>query len=262
MQTLKKYGHFYFEDFNVLGIFLGLAGLGIFCRKNPRLFLGLGAFFFSQWLFFIRYWPWPSAYIGTFIFFSLGIGVAFFVFIEKFKKMNLNKTIRWYHDYVVFGVVGSLCITYFFFFIRSNWIENNQSIYWNAYNFSEYLLNQIEYKACLMSINTYFGTSYVQQCENYRLDITNFLITDILAPKLFNHVTQNRFPLVMVPPINSPSIGEAIINMNIKNNRFYWEPIKRFNNRVEANLQPDGFLFYITPSPQPDQSKGKNNPYK
>ncbi len=102
MQTLKKYGHFYFEDFNVLGIFLGLAGLGIFCRKNPRLFLGLGAFFFSQWPFFIRYWQWPSAYIGTFIFFSLGIGVAFFVFIEKLKKINLNKTIHWYPYYVGF----------------------------------------------------------------------------------------------------------------------------------------------------------------
>ena len=234
-----------------------MAGLGIFCRKNPRLFLGLGAFFFSQWLFFIRYWQWPSAYIGTFIFFSLGIGVAFFVFIEKIKKINLNKTIRWYPYYVISGVVGSLCITYFFFFIRSNWIENNQSIYWNSYNFSQYLLNQIEYKACLMSTNTYFGTTYMQQCENYRLDITNFLVSDIFAPQLFNHVTQNRFPLVMIPPINSPSIGEAIINMNIKNNRFYWEPIQKFNHIVEANLQPDGLLFYITPSPQPISQESK-----
>jgi Putative Zn-dependent protease, contains TPR repeats len=61
----------------------------------------------------------------------------------------------------------------------------------------------------------------------------------------------------MVPPINSPSIGEAIINMNIKNNRFYWEPIQRFNNIVEANLQPDGFLFYLTASPQPISQESK-----
>jgi len=255
MHSLKKYGHFYFEDFDVMGILLGLAGLGIFCRKNPRLFLGLGAFFFSQWFFFIRYWQWPSAYIGTFIFFCLGIGVGFFVFIVKFKKMNLNKTIRWYPHYLVSGVAGSLCIIYFFFFIRSNWIENNQSVYWNAYNFNRYFLNQIEYKGCLISSNTYFGTSYMQQCENYRLDITNFSVSDIFAPEFFNQVTQNRYPLVMIPPINNPSIGEAIINMNIKNNRFYWEPFQRFNKIVEANLQPDGLLFYITPSPQPISQK-------
>ena len=257
MQTLKKYGHFYFEDFNVMGIFLGLAGLGIFGRKNPRLFLGLGVFFFSQWPFFIRYWQWPSAYIGTFIFFTLGIGVAFFVFFGKLKEINLNKNIRWYQHYLVSGVVGSLCVTYFFFFIRSNWIENNQSIYWNSYNFSQYLLNQFEYKACLMSVSTYFETSYLQQCENYRLDITNFFTSDILAPKLFNQVTQNRFPLVMVPHINSPSIGEALINMNIKNSPFYWEPYQKFNHIVEANLQPYGFLFYITPSPQPISQESK-----
>jgi tetratricopeptide (TPR) repeat protein len=97
----------------------------------------------------------------------------------------------------------------------------------------------------------------MQQCENYRPDITDFLVTEILAPQLYNHVTQNRFPLVMIPPINNPSIGEAIINMNIKNNRFYWEPIRRFNHIVAANLQPDGFLFYITPSPQPISQKSK-----
>ena len=255
MHTLKKYGHFYFEHFNVIGIFLGLAGLGIFCRKNPRLFLGLGAFFFSQWFFFIRYWPWSSAYIGTFIFFCLGIGVAFFVIIVKFNKMNLHKTIRWYPRYLLSGVAGSLCIIYFFFFIKSNWVENNQSIYWNAYNFNRYFLNQIEYKGCLISSITYFGTSYMQQCENYRLDITNFLVSEFFAPEFFNQVTQNRFPLVMIPPINNPSIGEAIINMNIKNNLFYWEPDRKFNKRVEANLQPDGLLFYITPSPQPISQK-------
>jgi len=256
-QTLRQYGKFFYDDFGILGIVLGLTGIGVFFKKNPRLFLGLGAFFFSQWPFFIRYWKMPSAYIGTFIFFFLGIGVAFFVFIEKIKKMNLNKTIRWYSYHVVASIIGALCITYFFFFVRSNWIENNRSIYWNSYNFYHYLLKQIEYKACLMSINTYFGTSYVQQCENYRLDITNFLTTDILAPQIFNQVTQNRFPLVMIPPIKSPSIGEAIINMNIKNNRFYWEPIRRFNHIVEANLQPDGLLFYITASPQPISQESK-----
>jgi tetratricopeptide (TPR) repeat protein len=97
----------------------------------------------------------------------------------------------------------------------------------------------------------------VQQCENYRLDITNFFTSDILAPKLFNQVTQNRFPLVMVPHINSPSIGEALINMNIKNSPFYWEPYQKFNHIVEANLQPYGFLFYITPSPQPISQESK-----
>lgn len=255
MKTLKKYGRFYFEDFNVLGILLGLSGLGIFGRKNPRLFIGLGAFFFSQWPFFIRYWQWPSAYIGTFVFFTVGIGVAFFVFIEKLNKINLNKTMHRYHYYVVSGVVGSLCVTYFFFFLRTNWIENNQSVYWNSYNFSQYLLNQVEYKGCLMSANTYFGTTFMQQSENYRLDITNFLLSEILKPQIYNQVTQNRFPLVMIPPIKNSSIGEAIINLNLKNHRFYWEPMRRYNAIVEANLQPDGFLFYITPSPQPISQK-------
>ncbi len=169
--------------------------------------------------------------------------------------MNLNKTIHSYPHYLVSVVVGSLCIIYFFFFIRSNWIENNQSTYWNVYNFYRYLLNQIEYKGCLISSNTYTGTSYMQQCENYRLDITNFSVSDIFAPQFFNQVTQHRFPLVMIPPINNSSIGEAIINMNIKNNRFYWEPFRRFNKVVEANLQPDGLLFNITPSPQPISQK-------
>ncbi len=108
-----------------------------------------------------------------------------------------------------------------------------------------------------MSTNTYFGTTFMQQCENYRLDITNFLLTEILRPQLYNQVTQNRFPLVMIPPIKSPSIGEAIINMNIKNNRFYWEPMRRFNHIVEPNLQPDGLLFYITASPQPISQESK-----
>jgi hypothetical protein len=109
-----------------------------------------------------------------------------------------------------------------------------------------------------MSANTYFGTTYMQQSENFRLDITNFLFSEVLKPQFYNQVTQNRFPLITIPPIKNSSLGEAVINLNIKTNRL-WEPVRRYKPNHVANLQPNGFFFCITPSPQPIRQKSKQN---
>ncbi|MFH0814085.1 MAG: DUF2723 domain-containing protein, partial [Pseudomonadota bacterium] len=82
-QKLKKYGQYYCEDFHYLGIILGLIGAGVCLQNNPRLLLGLGAFFFSQWFFFIRYWPWASAFIPTFLLFTVGIAAGILSIVRK-----------------------------------------------------------------------------------------------------------------------------------------------------------------------------------
>jgi tetratricopeptide (TPR) repeat protein len=46
-------------------------------------------------------------------------------------------------------------------------------------------------------------------------------------------------------------VGEAIINANIMEHAFYWDPTSRNNQLVRENLQPDGFLFRVTPTPLP-----------
>jgi len=244
---LKKYGQYYVDDFNFLGIVLGLTGMGIFFRRKPKLFFGLGAIFFSQWFFFIRYWPWSSAFIPTFLFFTAGIAVGLVYVIEK--AQNLSS--RGHSPCLLPNIILVLCTAYIFFLAGSNWKTTDRSNYWSPHEFSQYIYNQIEFRGVLVNSLYYFGTSYLQQCENYRPDITNLSLGEIFNPRVFNTVTPERYPLIRIPHEKGAKIGEAIINANIKNYPFYWDPTSKNSHVVQENLHPDGLLFRIMPSPSP-----------
>jgi len=262
IRNFKEYGKYYFEDFNVLGIILGLTGVVIFFRKKPRLFLGLGMLFFSQWPFFIRYWPWSSAFIATFLFFTLGIGVGIFGIIWKVQSViSRNPSIAYRYRFLP-GVLLSLCVIQIFFLCFSNWKVISRTDYWEPYNFHHYLYDQIEFRGVLVSTLYYFGIGYLQQCESYRLDMTNLFLSEILGPHVFNTVTPERYPLIRIPSVKGPKLGEAIINANIKNHPFYWDPSSKNTPVVKKNIQPNGFLYRITPSPRSISLETKKNHIK
>ena len=245
--TLKKYGHFYFEDFNVLGIFLGLAGLGIFGRKNPRLFLGLGAFFFSQWLFFIRYWQWPSAYIGTFLFFTLAIGVGIFGSIQKLVQLNSSEFIK--KRFFIPGALAIICIIHISLVGCYNFKSTTRAGYWSPYLFFKQLFDSIDARGILISKFYYFGTTYLQQCENYRADITNMNLNDFLSTQLFSPLDSSKYPLIQIPPKTKPCSLTEIINANYEKQPFYFEPSWDIVRRINKNLKPEGILLSISSSP-------------
>jgi tetratricopeptide (TPR) repeat protein len=247
MKTLKKYGHFYFEDFNVLGIFLGLSGLVIFGRKNPRLFIGLGAFFFSQWPFFIRYWQWPSAYIGTFVFFTVGIGVGIFASIRKLVQLNPHefKIIR----YTIPGAVAVICIIHLSLVGCYNFKSTTRSGYWSPYLFSKQLFDSIASRGILISKFYYFGSTYLQQCEKYRADITNMNLNDFLSTQLFSPLDASKYPLIQIPPKTQPHSLTDIINANREKQLFYFEPSWDVIRRINKNLKPEGILLSLSSSP-------------
>ncbi|MCX8012019.1 MAG: DUF2723 domain-containing protein, partial [Desulfobacterota bacterium] len=86
IQGIKSYGRYYWEDFGLLGLILGLIGLPLFFQKNYKIFLSLGFFFFSQWFFFIRYWKSSSAFIATFLFFTLSLGIGIFFILNNLSR--------------------------------------------------------------------------------------------------------------------------------------------------------------------------------
>ncbi|RLG23822.1 hypothetical protein DRN85_08650 [Methanosarcinales archaeon] len=250
-KTLKKYCRYYFEDFNVLGLILGLTGIITFLRKNPKLFLALGAFFFSQWWFFIRYWPWSSAFIPTFLFFTVGIGTGIYLIIQYGYKISKEYTGVTHRHHFLSGAMVTLCGVQIFFLALVHWQSNNRGNYWSPYEFFKYLYEQMDFKGVLANSIYYFGTSYLQQCENYRLDITNLFLSEVFEPKHFNTITSDRYPLIKVPKKEGAKIGEAIINANITNHSFYWDPTSINIHLVQKNLDPYGLLFRVTPSPHP-----------
>jgi len=250
-RKLKEYGNYYLEDFNVLGIILGLTGVLIFIRKNSRLFLGLGMLFFSQWPFFIRYWPWPSAFIATFLFFTLGIGIGIFGIISQVQGRASRGSLATSRYRSLLGVLLALCVIQVFSLGASHWKATSRTDYWSPYNFHHYLYDQIEFRGVLVSTLYSFGIAYLQQCENYRLDMTSLFLSEILGPHVFNTVTPERYPLLRIPSVKGDKLGEAIINTNIKNHPFYWDPSSKNTSVVKKNIQPQGFLYRMTPSPRP-----------
>ncbi|MFH0812447.1 MAG: tetratricopeptide repeat protein, partial [Pseudomonadota bacterium] len=215
------------------------------------LLLGLGAFFFSQWFFFIRYWPWASAFIPTFLLFTVGIAAGILSIVRKSLNIASKSPAMGIQRHFFPGVLVALCIIQIVFWGCSHWKKNNRSGYWSPYEFYKYLYAQIEFGGVLVNTLYYFGTSYLHQCESYRLDITNLFLSEILSPQLFNTVIPERYPLLTIPQQEGPKIGETIINANIMDHPFYWDPTSKNNRLVKGNLQPNGLLFRITPTPLP-----------
>jgi len=250
-QNLKKYGSFFFEEFSLLIILLGLFGFSVFFRKNRFLMLGLALFFFSQWFFFIRFWSSSTPYVPTFVFFTVAIAFGMYIILQKVKvsfsqKKSFIGRYAFFFPAIVMAVLSIHLVSLGYIHAKTN----SRAQYWTPFYFHKYLLDQIEFRGVLVSTLYQFGTSYLQQCENYRSDITNLFLSEIISPDVFNKVSQKRYPLIKIPHVEGLHVGEAIINSNIKNKAFYWDP-SSFNYLVKKNIQPEGFLFSITPSPQP-----------
>jgi tetratricopeptide (TPR) repeat protein len=131
----------------------------------------------------------------------------------------------------------------------SHWEKNSRAQYWSPYQFFDHVFKEVDYRGVLMNTLYYFGTSYLQQAENSRLDITNLFLSEVFSPHVFNYVTPQRYPLIEVPPIQGHALGEALIKANIGRRTFYWEPHAKKDRWVRDNLLPYGILFRITPSP-------------
>jgi tetratricopeptide (TPR) repeat protein len=250
-QNLRKYCSYHIDEFSMLGVLLGLLGLTIFFKKNRALMLGFALFFFSQWFFFIRYWTTSTQFIPTFIFFTLAIAVGIYAVLQKIKFFTSQKNYN-FGRYAFFlpGIIIGVLSAHLAILGYVHFKNNNRSAYWTPFYFHKYILDQIEFKGVLLSSLYHFGNGYLQQCEHYRSDITDLFLSEILSPDVFNTVTPKRYPLIQIPQAEGPKVGEAIINTNINTHAFYWEP-GAFNDVVKQNIQPESFLFSITPTPQP-----------
>ena len=102
----------------------------------------------------------------------------------------------------------------------------------------------------MANTNYFFGLSYTQQCENYRPDVTNLNLSEILYPQKFSPVSEARYPRIHIRKVNAASQLElTIIKENLKNHRFYWEPRWDRIQSVKRNLIPEGFVLRYSSSP-------------
>lgn len=255
---LTKYLAYYREDFGYLGLVVGVVGLCVFLRNRPKLFLALGAFFFSAWGFFIRLWEASVVFIPTFLFFTFGVAVGLGALVNSLQDVRTNTLLRRSERDLILTGIALVFFVHMGFSSVSHWHTNSRTAYWSAYEFHKYLCDQIEPRGVLVSTLYYFGTSYLQQCEHYRPDITNLFLSEIFKPRLFNRVTPQRYPLITVPETQGAKIGEAIINANIADKPFYWDPTSTNNDVVKDHLRPYGVLFGIAPSPGPPASSDEH----
>jgi hypothetical protein len=207
-QNLKKYGSSYFDEFSLLTIFLGLFGLTVFFRKNRPLMLGLALLFFTQWFFFIRFWSSSTQHIPTFIFFTIGIAFGIYAILHKIKTFALQKIpfggkLAFFLPTIVITGLSIHLVSLGYIHIKTN----NRAEYWTPFYFHQYLLDQIEFKGVLVSSFYHFGIGYLQQCENYRPDITDLFLSEIISPDVFNKVSQKRYPLIKIPRVEGQKIG-------------------------------------------------------
>ena len=170
------------------------------------------------------------------------------VFILKVQNVQSERMFRGHFYHFLPSTLVIVCVIQVFSLGFLRWEKDTRTDYWSSYGFFKYLHDQIEFRGVLVNTIYYFGTSYLQQCENYRQDVTNLFLSEILNPRLFNTVTAKRYPSIKIPKVEGSRIGEAIMNANIMNHSFYWEPTLRKSRMVKKYLQPDGLLFHITPS--------------
>jgi len=169
--------------------------------------------------------------------------------ILKVQGIRSEETFRRQFHHLLPGLLLILCVTQASFLGFLHFKKNTRADYWSSYDFYKYLYDQIEPRGVLVNIIYYFGTSYLQQCENYRQDVSNLFLSEIMSPRLFNAVTAKRYPLIKIPKVPGPKIGESIMNANIMSHSFYWEPTLRNSRMVKKYLEPDGLLFRIATPP-------------
>jgi tetratricopeptide (TPR) repeat protein len=246
-RRLQSYGLYYYEDFNVAGIVLGLLGMFLFVRRKPRLFLALGLFLFSQWFFFIRYWPWSSAFIATFLFFTIGIGVALCWASTEGLLIGRSWLPSLKRQQIIIVIAVLLCITQIVVMGYYRFNRNIRSTYWKPAIAFGQIYDCAPSQAVLITRSYFFGLAYLQQCENYRLDVSTINVNDIMSPHLFTPLSPSRHPLIRIPDHGQPSPLQAFIDANIDEHPILIEPDWQTVNLLQRPLLPRGVVLSIPP---------------
>ena len=205
-------------------------------------------FFFSQWWFFIRYWLSSTAFIPTFLFFTLGVGIGILVIT---KQLEILKTIlsSW-KNCIVVSVLSAFCIAQLFMTGCYHWGTTNRLDYWSPYSFYKKSCVQISLKGVLFNKSYFLGMGYLQQCENYRIDLTNLNMNEILHPQFFSPLTTYRYPLINIPPDRGDGESvQAIIGANLHEHNIYWDINWDSVPTIKKSLMPAGLLFAYSPPP-------------
>lgn len=236
----------YYENFSVFGILLGLVGFIYLVKKREKVLLVVFAMFFlPPLLFFIRWWQWNSAYIPTFLIFSVLISVGVWASCSAIKKGLRQDSLP--RSYVT--LIVSIIAIHFALLFVNHFQANDKSDYWVPRDLVKNMLSSIPSDTVIFSNRAWFLIGYLQQSEGYRPDITLFSLSSILAPEFFSKVDQAKFPNVVIPVKSDKELGPAFLQQNIGSHPIYWEPDITRNRLVEEYFIPEGLLFKLSPNP-------------
>nr|MBP7321564.1 DUF2723 domain-containing protein [Deltaproteobacteria bacterium] len=248
---LKAYAGYYYEDFAVLGILLGLSGLFVFMKKNPRLFFSLALFFFSQWWFFIRYWPWSSAFLATFIFFTLLIAIgscAFFTLLAGKRSAGSPGLTGIIPGVLLTGLAATTLLSG-----NIHWQNISRLDYWNPSTFFSQIYDCMQWNGLLITKVSFFGITYLQVCENYQPGCTILNYNDIMSPSLFCSLTPQRYPLIRIPEDLGPNPLVRVVEENVMEQYVYLEPNWNIVSQYGHGIEADGMVLRVNGPGTPDR---------
>ncbi|MFQ5456748.1 MAG: DUF2723 domain-containing protein, partial [Nitrospirota bacterium] len=252
LKIAKNYLRYYPDNFSLIGIFLGFSGIVYLFKKNRPLLLFFTGIFFAQWFFFIRYWDEATPYIPSFIMFSVFVGIGIYMIVSTLKTLIESPVKNIQYTRILIGTVIlsiSFQVLLLFYF---NYDTTDKGSYWSTRDFFAYLIDDTEYNSLLFSSITWFGLSYLQQCEGYRPDLTLIGHSNIYNPKLFMPITKDRYPLIELPPVEGKVpqyITRELILLNSEDHGIYWEPSYRFDPPFIKNLLLNGFFYNVATYP-------------
>lgn len=251
-RQLSLYAVFFPDNFSFLGSILGLIGLFyLLIKRETILLLLLGLIFFPPFLFFIRFWGDTSAYLPTFLIFTICMGVGIWCVPTWINERLRGHPHRKKYLMSLWFFLG----VQFLLLVINHSIQNSQrSNYWNMRTIMKDSIKDLPSQAVIFTNHTLFGLNYLQQVEGYRPDISVLHLASVLAPQWFTKMEASNFPNIVVPSVppeklgHAPVFGSALLTDNIGTHPIFWEPTTEWNYLVAKYLIPGKYFFRISPT--------------
>ncbi len=207
------------SELTLIGLLFTFVGVICHFKKDNKSFTLFGLIALINTLFFMTDNK-GYLYLVSYLIFSFWIGLGIYTLVSKSRGYIFNFNYK--------NLVIPLTIVFVIFSITKDYAYNDKSYYHLPRDHAKEMYLNVDQKALIFTYGYYFHFRYLKDIEFIRPDVTVILLSDLLRPDLFDPVTQERFPMINFPQIeskreNQHQFIQSLISENIRNIPVYWD---------------------------------------
>ncbi len=242
----QKLGEFLYitgRELTFLWPLTALFGFYLAVKKNWKLFVLLILFFLAQITFFIWYWSVGTIYIPSYVVLMAMGGVGLYFIAERLSRMpNIRVNAA--------RILAAAAIALVFFNLLINYGELDKSDYYAAENFTLSDYHRFDYRAMVVTNLLWPNFYCLQDIDRLREDLVIIAVGDVIEPDYFNRFTQERFPMLAVPPgeptkETGVTFLKNLIFLNSHHRTVYLGPDQDIIMRLSYRVLPELLFFRL-----------------